>query len=223
MKLHHFVVATILASASLHASAQWAVLDVANLVQATKQVEAWAEQYQQMRSQIDALNYQIKSTTGDRGMSTLLPMSVPAMPADWATSMTQLSALAQQIRQSQAVMNPEQAARLTADLQKFLSQAQNLSAANQAMAQTAFNDAVVRRSRLDVLVATLARTTDPKAAFDLANRIAIEHAELVKDQNQLSAASNGAAAQDGAQQLMIDQMRASSAGTTIPKIDVSLP
>jgi len=223
MKLRHFVIAAVLASASFQANAQWAVLDVANLAQATKQVKAWAEQYQQMRSQIDALNYQIKSTTGDRGMSTLLPSSVPAMPADWATSMTQLSALAQQIRRSQAVMNPEQAARLTADLQKFLSQAQNLSAANQAMAQTAFNDAVVRRSRLDVLVAALARTTDPKAAFDLANRIAIEHAELIKDQNQLSAASNGAAAQDGAQQLMIDQMRASSAGNTIPKIDVSLP
>lgn len=223
MKLRHVVIASILAGLALQANAQWAVIDVANLAQASKQVKSWADQYQQMRSQIDALNYQIKSTTGDRGMSTLLPTVAPAMPSDWAQSMTQLSALAQNIRRTQAVMTPDQAALLTSDLQRFLSQAQNLSASNQAMAQTAFNDAVVRRSRLDMLTATLARTTDPKAAFDLANRIAIEHAELIKDQNQLTAAANGAAAQDRAQQLMIDQMRASSAGTTIPKIDVSLP
>lgn len=223
MKIRHLVIASVLASVALQANAQWAVLDVANLAQASKQVKSWADQYQQMRSQIDALNYQIKSTTGDRGMSTLLSHVAPAMPADWAKSMTQLSALAQNIRRTQAVMTPDQAALLTSDLQRFLAQAQNLSAANQAMAQTAFNDAVVRRSRLDVLTGTLAKTTDPKAAFDLANRIAIEHAELVKDQNQLTAAANGAAAQDRAQQLMIDQLRASSAGNTIPKLDTSLP
>lgn len=223
MKLRQIVIASMLAGVALQASAQWAVLDVANLAQASKQVKSWADQYQQMRSQIDALNYQIKSTTGDRGMSTLLPQVAPAMPADWAQSMTQLSALAQNIRRNQAVMTPGQAALLTSDLQRFLARAQNLSAANQAMAQTAFDDAVVRRSRLDVLTGTLARTTDPKAAFDLANRIAIEHAELIKDQNQLTAAANGAAAQDRAQQLMIDQMRASSAGTRIPKLDTSLP
>lgn len=223
MKLRNFMVAMSLAGISLQSFAQWAVLDVANLAQASKQVKSWADQYQQMRSQIDALNYQIKSTTGDRGMSTLLPQVAPAMPSDWAQSMTHLSTLARNIRQTQAVMSPDQAALLTNDLQRYLSQAQNMSAANQAMAQTAFNDAVVRRSRLDVLTSTLARTTDPKAAFDLANRIAIEHAELVKDQNQLTAAANGAAAQERAQQLMINQIRASSAGTTIPKIDVSLP
>jgi type IV secretion system protein VirB5 len=212
-----------LAGVSFQAGAQWAVLDVANLAQASKQVKAWADQYQQMRSQIDGMNSQIKAMTGDRGMSTLLPAVAPSMPANWAQSMTQLSTLAQQIRQAQAVLKPEQAAQLPPDLQRFLAQAQNLSAANQAMAQTTFNDAVVRQARLQVLTGTLANTKDPKAAYDLANRIAIEHAELVKDQNQLESAANGAAAQERAQQLMIDQMRAASAGTRIPKIDMPLP
>lgn len=223
MKIRNITIAAILASASFHTNAQWAVIDVANVFQATKQVQAWASQYQQMRNQIDALNYQIKSTTGDRGMSTLLPWVAPAMPPDWAQSMTQLSSLAQQIRQTQAVLRPDQAAQLPPDLQRFLAQAQNLSASNQAMAQTAFNEAAMRQSRLQVLTGALANTKDPKAAYDLANRIAIEHAELVKNQNQLEAAASGAAAQDRAQQLMIDQMRAASAGTTIPKIDISLP
>jgi type IV secretion system protein VirB5 len=112
---------------------------------------------------------------------------------------------------------------LSPQLQQFVSQAQNLSAANQAMAQNAFNDAAARESRLQTMTAALAGTQDPKAAYDLANRIAIEHAALLKDQNQLEAAANGAAAQDRAQSLMVSQMRAASAGTTIPKLDFTQP
>lgn len=223
MKLRTLIAAAVLASAALQASAQWAVVDVANLAQATKQVKAWADQYQQMKSQIDGVNYQIKAMTGDRGMATLLPALTPSMPSDWAQSMTNLSSLAQQIRQSQAVLTPQQAASMSTQLQQYLAQAQNLSAANQAMAQTAFNDAAARQSRLQMLTAALANTKDPKAAYDLGNRIAIEHAALLQDQNQLEAAANGAAAQDRAQRLMVNQMRATSMGTTIPKIDTSLP
>jgi type IV secretion system protein VirB5 len=215
--------AVLLASASIQAFAQMAVIDPAVLAQAMKQVKSWTDQYQQMRTQIDAVNYQIRSTTGDRGMSRLLPIATSALPPDWAQSMNSLSATAQQIRQTQAVLQPGQAAQLSPDLQRFLAQAQNVSAANQAMAQVAFNDAAMRESRLRVLTDTLARTEDPKAAYDLANRIAIEHAELARDQNQLKAAANGAAAQDRAQRLMVSQMRAGSMGTTIPRIDTTLP
>lgn len=218
-----FLVAAALAWAAVPASAQMTVIDPAVLGQAVKQVKAWADQYRQMNAQIESMQFQIKSMTGDRGMSRVLPDAVQALPPDWVQSMSNLSALAQQIRQTQAVLQPDQVARLSPDLQNFLAQAQNVSAANQAMAQVAFNDAVVRQSRLNSLVATLAGTDDPKAAYDLANRIAIEHAELAKDQNQLEAAANGAAAQDRAQRLMISQMRAGAIGTTIPRIDVPLP
>ncbi|TQK07829.1 type IV secretion system protein [Herbaspirillum sp. SJZ107] len=223
MKLKTLFGTLVLASASLQASAQMTVIDPAVLGEAVKQVKSWTDQYQQMRTQIDAMNYQIKAMTGDRGMSHLLPSSEPALPANWGQSMSNLSALAQQIRQSQAVLQPDQASHLSPELQRFLAQAQNVSAANQAMTQAAFNDAALRQSRLNLLTATLAQTTEPKAAYDLANRIAIEHAELVKDQNQLEAAASGATAQDRAQRLMISQMRASAVGTNIPRIDTSLP
>ncbi len=220
MKIRTIVVAVTLASASFQASAQWAVIDAANLAQATQQVKAWADQYQQMRAQIEGMTAQYKAFTGSRGMEAVLPALAPALPADWAQSMRNLSSLAQQIRQSQAVLTPQQAAHMSQQLQQFLAQAQNLSAANQAMAQTAFNDAAARQSRLQTLTATLAKTEDPKAAYDLANRIAIEHAALLKDQNQLEAAASAAVAQDRAQRLMISQMRAASAGTQIPKFDM---
>lgn len=219
---------TLLALASLGiaemtANAQMPVTDAANLAQSIKQVQAWANQYTQMKAQIDSMTFQIKAMTGDRGMATLLPQVNPVLPPDWAQSMKKLTSLAQQIRQSQAVLTPAQAAYLTPDLQQFVAQQQNLSAANQAMAQTAYNDAALRRARLDVLTTALASTQDPKAAYDLANRIAIEHAALVVDQNQLEAAASGGTAQERAQRQMKNEMRAGMAGTTIPKIDSSLP
>jgi len=223
MKLRILAGAAVLACASTQTHAQLAVIDPAVLSQAVLQVKAWTDQYRQMTMQIDSINYQIKSMTGDRGMSRLLPAATPALPADWARSMSDLSSLAQQIRQAQAVLRPDQAARLAPELRRFLAQAQDISAANQAMAQTAFNDAAARQARLQILTDTLARTEDPKAAYDLANRIAIEHAELVKDQNQLEAAANGAAAQERAQHLMISQMRAGAVGTSIPRIETPLP
>lgn len=223
MNLRTVVIAILMTGASFHAGAQMTVIDPANLAQATKQVKAWTDQYQQMRAQIENMQAQLRALTGDRGMATLLPTMAPHMPADWAQSMTNLSALAQQIRNSQAVLTPQQVASMTQHLQHFLAQAQNLSAANQAMAQTAFNSAAARQSRLQILTTALANTQDPKAAYDLANRIAIEHTGLLHDQNQLEAAANGAAAQEHAQRLMVNQLRAASAGTQIPNFNMSKP
>jgi type IV secretion system protein VirB5 len=217
MKYRNFIAAILLGSRALTAHAQLVVTDPMALAEAVKQVRSWEQQYSQMRMQIDSM-------TGNRGMASLLPASTRVMPPDWTQSMTQLSALAQEIRSAQAVLTPGQAASLSPTLQSFLSQSQNISAANQAMAQSAYNDAVVREQRLRTLTGALATTNDPKAAYDLANAIAIEHVALVKDQNQLAAAGNGAAAQTEAQRLMTNQMRAAASGQgNFPLIDTSLP
>lgn len=215
MKLTPFILATLLAGA-LPARAQVVVNDPAVLAQALKQVTAWQQQAAQMQSQLTAM-------TGNRGMATLLPARPAVLPPDWAQSMTTLSPLAQQIRQSQAVLSPAQSARLSPDLQQYLAQAQSLSAAHQAMAQAAYNDAATREARLQTLNGTLATTQDPKAAADLGNRVAIEQAALLRDQNQLEAAASGAVAQDRAQRLMTNQLRAAAFGTAMPKLDTSLP
>jgi type IV secretion system protein VirB5 len=217
MKLRNFIVAAVLGSGALTAHAQLLVTDPKALAEAVKQVRAWEQQYAQMRMQIESM-------TGNRGMAGLLPAAMRVLPPDWAQSMTQLSTLAQEIRSAQAILTPSQAASLSPSLQSFLSQAQNISAANQAMAQAAYNDATVREQRLRTLTGALATTNDPKAAYDLANAIAIEHAALVKDQNQLAAAGNGAVAQTEAQRLMTNQMRAAASGQgNFPAIDTSLP
>lgn len=217
MKLRNFIAAVVLGGSALTANAQLVVTDPKALAEAVKQVKAWEQQYAQMRMQIESM-------TGNRGMASLLPAAMRVLPADWTQSMTQLSALAQEIRSAQAILTPPQAASLSPTLQSFLSQAQNISASSQAMAQAAYNDATVREQRLRTLTGALATTNDPKAAYDLANAIAIEHAALVKDQNQLAAAGNGAAAQAEAQRLMTNQMRAAASGQgNFPAIDTSLP
>jgi type IV secretion system protein VirB5 len=217
MKYLNFIAVILLGSGTLSAHAQLVVTDPLGLAQAVKQVSAWEQQYAQMRIQIDSM-------TGSRGMAGLLPAATRILPPDWTQSMTQLSALAQEIRSAQAILTPAQAASLSPALQSFLSQSQSISAANQAMAQAAYNDATVREQRLRTLTGALATTNDPKAAYDLANAIAIEHTALVKDQNQLSAAGNGAAAQVEAQRLMINQMRAAASGQgNFPAIDTSMP
>lgn len=221
MKRRIIIAAVVLASTSLQSNAQWIVNDPINTLQAVKQVAAWAEQYQQMRTQIENMTAQYKAFTGKRGMESVLPTLAPSLPPDWAQSMRDLSSFAQQIRHSQAVLTPKQAAQMSQQLQQFLAQAQDVSAANQALAQTAFNDATQRQARLQRLTAALAGTEDPKAAYDLANRIAIEHAALLQDQTQLEAAASAAVAQDRAQRLMISQMRAASAGTALPKFDMA--
>lgn len=217
MKFKNLIVAAVLGCGALTAQAQLVVTDPKALAEAVKQVRAWEQQYAQMRMQIDSM-------TGNRGMASLLPAAMHVLPPDWTQSMTQLSSLAQEIRSAQAILTPRQAASLSPSLQSFLSQAQNISAANQAMAQAAYNDATVREQRLRTLTGALATTNDPKAAYDLANAIAIEHAALVKDQNQLAAAGNGAVAQTEAQRLMTNQLRAASSGLgNFPAIDTSLP
>jgi type IV secretion system protein VirB5 len=202
---------------STAASAQLLTLDVANLTQAIQQVTAWAQQAKQMQNQITSM-------TGNRGMSTLLPASVPVMPSNWNSAMTTLTPSGQQIKSAQTVLTPQQTAALTPQMQSYLTQVQILSAANQSMSQAAYNDATARQARLQTLTAKLGTTNDPKSDAELANAIGIEHAGLVKDQNQLIAAANSQASQAQAQQLMINQMRTQTSGPgNFPKIDTSLP
>ncbi|KQQ96115.1 type IV secretion system protein [Massilia sp. Leaf139] len=223
MKLRTLVLVIGLACASVNVHAQLKVIDPAVLAQAGKQVRAWGEQYQQMRTQIDTMNAQLKAMTGNRGMATLLPHVASELPPDWAHAMSQLSALARQIKDAGAVLTPEQATFLSPDVQTLLAQMQDVSAANKAMAEIAYRSAAARHSRLQGFTDALASTQDPKAAYDLANRIAIEHAALMQDQNQLIAAANAAAVEERDQKLRITQMRAAAFGTAMPRIDTALP
>jgi hypothetical protein len=207
-----------LLAVTLPAKGQMIVNDPKVLAEALKQARSW-------KQQLDSMQTQIKSMTGDRGMSRVLGAAVPVLPADWTRAMTGISGVTQQIRAAQSVLPAGVVAKMSPELRSLLNQAQTLSASTQAMAQSAYNDAATtHRTRIATLQAQLAGMSDMKAAADLANLIAIEHASLVNDQNQINAANGAAAAQAEAQRLILDQMRVATGGTgQILKVDFSLP
>jgi len=211
------------------------VIDLAVLTQSIQQVAAWAQQYQQMQSQISQLRQAHASMTGDRGMSGLLSgQNRNYLPADWNAAMTTLNtpgttygalaSAAQQIKQAQSVLSQQETSRLSPQMQQYLEQTRNLAASQQAMGQSAYNTAAQRVNTLQTLTNALTGQSDPKAVMDLQARIASEQAALANDQSQLQAVAQLTTAQTAAQQAMANELRAQTSGSgNFPQLDTRLP
>jgi type IV secretion system protein VirB5 len=224
MKILHMlaVSAAFVYAAPVHAITP--VIDGANLLQAIKQVEAWSQQYAQMQAQIRQLQAQQASMTGDRGMGGLLAnQNRTYLPPDWnqamntlatpSTGYSMLASTVQQIQQAQSVLTPQEASRLSPQMQQYLTQARRLSASQQAMGQVAYTNAAHRFSLLQRLTDALNGQTDPKAVLDLQARIAAEQVQLQNDQTQLQSLTQLTAAQSQAQQGMANEIRTQTSGT----------
>lgn len=205
------------------------------LLQAIQQTQAWAQQYQQMASQIRQLQQANAAMSGDRGMAGLLGnQNRSYLPPNWDQAMTtlsqsgttygQLAAVTRQIKEAQSVLSQQDASRMSPQMQQYLEQTRNLTASQQAIGQSAYNTAAQRVNTLQALTNALNGQTDPKAVMDLQARIASEQAALANDQAQLQAVAQLTAAQSVAQQAMTNEMRAKAAGSgRVLKIDSSLP
>ena len=211
------------------------VIDTAVLTQSIHQVAAWAQQYQQMQAQILQLRQTQASMTGDRGMAGLLGnQNRGYLPPNWNAAMTtlnsggtsysQLASVAQQIKQSQAVLSQQEISSLSPQMQQYLEQTRNLAASQQAIGQSAYNTAAQRVNTLQTLTNALNGQTDPKAVMDLQARIASEQAALANDQAQLQSVAQLTAAQSAAQQSMTNELRAQSSGSgNFPRLNTSPP
>lgn len=211
------------------------VIDTAVLTQSIQQVAAWAQQYQQMQTQISQLRQTQASMTGDRGMAGLLGnQNRSYLPPNWNAAMTtlnssgtsysQLASVALQIKQSQAVLSQQEISSLSPQMQQYLEQTRNLAASQQAIGQSAYSTAAQRVNTLQTLTNALNGQTDPKAVMDLQARIASEQVALANDQAQLQAVSQLTAAQSVAQQSMTNELRAQSSGSgNFPRLNTGLP
>lgn len=224
-----------LALAAHSAQAITPVIDAAVLTQAIQQVQAWAQQYQQMSAQISQLRQTQASMTGDRGMAGLLGnQNRTYLPSNWNAAMTtlnsagtsygQLASAAQQIKQAQSVLSQQETSRLSPQMQQYLEQTRNLAASQQAIGQSAYNTAAQRVNTLQALTNALNGQTDPKAVMDLQARIASEQAALANDQAQLQSVAQLTTAQAAAQQSMANELRAQTSGSgNFPRLDTRLP
>jgi type IV secretion system protein VirB5 len=207
-----FVFATVVGLAPMSARAGIPVIDVANLAQAIQQVLSWAQQYQQMTTQLQQQVQQIQAITGGRGMEALMPMTNAArnyLPPDYAQLMQAvngasatyagLSGQVQAITAANAVLTNGQLGTMTPQMRQVVEDGRKSAAMLSAMTQSAQQNSSQRFAALQQLITQIGAATDDKAIQDLQGRIVAEQAMLTNEQNKMQALYETARAQELAQ------------------------
>jgi type IV secretion system protein VirB5 len=178
------------------ARAQWAVVDVGAIAQLIQQIATMRDQLQTARDQLAQAQRAYESVTGPRGMENLLGNTVRNyLPSDWReleSAMTQgvgayqsLSSQVRSILDANAVLTPQQLARLSPQERSALESQRRVLATRQALTREALENTSRRFSELQELVSAIGSAEDPKAVMDLQARIAAEQAMLTNEQGKL--------------------------------------
>ncbi len=177
------------------ANAQFAVIDVASIVQLVQQVQQLEQQVETAKSQLSQAQAEYASITGGRGMEQLLSGTTRNyLPTNWASvsqvlggsgSYPALSTDYQSLLASNAILTPAQVTRLTPVQQAQLSTARQSPALLQATSRAALANSSDRFASLQQLIGAIGGAADQKAALDLSARIAAEQAMLQNEQTKL--------------------------------------
>jgi type IV secretion system protein VirB5 len=178
------------------AHAQWAVVDVGAIAQLVQQVAKMEEQLSTMQAHLRQAEQEYQSITGDRGMQNLLSGTVRNyLPADWQSlqdAITQTTsaypALAASIQSSlarNAVLTPQQLARLSPTERDRITSARQSVAMLQATTEQALGTISSRFATIQQLISAIGSARDQKAILDLQARIAAEQGMLANDQSKL--------------------------------------
>jgi len=169
------------------------VIDGANLAQALLQVQSWAQQYEQMASQISQLETQYKAISGVRNLGDIInnPALENVVPTDVSNVFRAiqqggaggLTSAAQALRQSQAVYNCND--RVGADLQTC--QAYLVSNAQKTVnAETGLDQLQQRWKQIQDLMNQINTTQDPKGIAELQARLQVEQASVANDASRIN-------------------------------------
>jgi type IV secretion system protein VirB5 len=177
------------------AYAQFAVIDVASIVQLVQEVQALEQQVQTAQSQLAQAQSEYASITGTRGMQTLLSgTNRNYLPTDWAQlsqalsgsgSYTALSGDLRSLTSANAVLTPSQVNLLSAPQQAQLLAARQSPALLQALAREALANTSDRFASLQSLINAIGTATDQKGALDLTARITAEQGMLQNESTKL--------------------------------------
>jgi len=145
--------------------------------------------------QINTLQQQINNTTGTRGLGGLAaPGAVNNLPNSWATMLQQVQTsngnfgqLVSSIVGTNAVLTPEQIAKMSPADQSLLFRTRNLGAMQQAMATTTSQVAIGQMQEIQGLQSQIDTANDPKAIADLTAALSAKSLELANTQNQIAA------------------------------------
>ena len=178
------------------AHAQFAVIDVASIVQLVQEVQELEQQVATAKSQLAQAQSEYAAITGPRGMQQLLSGTVRNyLPTDWTQvsqvlggssgSFPTLAADVLGLINSNALLSPTQLANLSATEQAQLTSARQSAAFLQATARAALANASDRFASLQQLIAAIGSATDQKGALDLNARIAAEQGMLQNENTKL--------------------------------------
>ena len=196
------------------AHAQFAVIDVASIVQLIQEVQELEQQVQTAQSQLAQAQSEYAALTGTRGMQQLLSgIARNYLPTDWAQLAQALNGSAggypalasslQSLISSNAVLTASQIGALSSTQQAQLLAARQSPALLQALSRTALSNSSDRFASLQQLISAIGSATDPKGALDLSTRIAAEQAMLQNEQTKLQGLYQVAQSQELARQQQV--------------------
>lgn len=191
------------------AHAQFAVIDVASVTQLLSQVKTLEEQLATARTHLAQAQAQFQSTTGGRGMETLLSGTVRNyLPSDWSGFENALpgarnanSALATDLStaiNANAVLSAPQLARLSPVANQQVQSERQSVALLQVIAHQALFTTSNRFTSLQQLIDAIPRAGDQKAVLDLQARIGAETGLLQNEQTKLQVLYQSVQAQEWA-------------------------
>lgn len=206
------------------AHAQWAVVDVGAITQLIQEVTTLKEQLDTARGQLTQAQQAYQSITGGRGMERLLSGTVRNyLPPDWqgllstvnglSASYGTLSSLLNSMLRANAILTPDQVARLSAQERQELQSSRNSAALMQATSQEALQSSSQRFASLQQLITAIPSATDEKGILDLQARIAVEQAMLQNEQTKVQTLNQSLEADERARQQRARELAISNIGS----------
>ncbi|HWW30055.1 MAG TPA: type IV secretion system protein [Steroidobacteraceae bacterium] len=188
------------------ARAQWAVIDAPAIVQLIQEVKTMEQQLATARAQLLQAQQSLQSTTGARGMEQLLFGTIRNyLPADWqqvtatlqgSNSYGALSADAQNLIATNAVLSPQRIATLPLNGQQLIQRERQWRAMQQALAHQALANASSRFASIQSLISAISTAADQKGILDLQARISAELGMLQNEQTKVELLNQSALAQE---------------------------
>jgi len=196
---------------AMPASAQLSTIVVGDIPSTLNQIQTmaqWANQYQQMVSQLTQMEKQFNSLNGNRGLGQYMnnPALRDYLPADWqkvydsvrAGGYAGLSGSGKAVYDANKIYDA--CTYITDDAQRGACQARAMKPSqDKAFASDAYQAAKARIDQIDGLMAKINDTQDPKAIAELQARIAAEQANIQNEQTKLQLYAMMAAAEDKVQ------------------------
>jgi type IV secretion system protein VirB5 len=204
-----FIAVLLAIGAAKPAQAQFAVIDVASIVQLVQEVEQLQQQVATARSQLAQAQSEYAAITGDRGMQLLLSgTNRNYLPTNWtqlsgvlsgsSSAFPSLAGDVSALLASNAVLSAPQIAALTPAQQAQVSAARQSPALLQALARDALANSSDRFASLQQLIVAIGSATDQKASLDLTARVTAEQGMLQNENTKLQALYQVAQSQEWA-------------------------